>query len=262
MALEGCEDHHQAFHKSSIFPRRFDHIFISAWIWIRMLRKINCFCVLQLLRNTDLIFRLWLSRGMSQPTITQKMKVQVWFLNSALCWSCHWGKMQTANTRSVTRHFSQLATYSTCKSTRQVTVSFVSTKTTGKGGEGGQRKDHRLLHFRSTRHTHTHKLCEILQVRLILLIIHYNFKQNMMIHTGLVKRLANRAKENVPRDDICPWSKKKKKKPQNNPSIVSMDVWIFLTCKMIPPYNISDSHWWATGRVWFTFVMVSPYHIH
>lgn len=41
-----------------------------------------------------------------------------------------------------------------------------------------------------------------------------------------------------------------------------MKVEAHASCKMIPPYNISDSHWWATGRVWFTFVMVSPYHIH
>lgn len=44
----------------------------------------------------------------------------------------------------------------------------------------------------------------------------------------------------------------------------SMDIWIFLTCKMIPPHYISETHWWATGRVVFTFqrLMISPYHIH
>ncbi len=57
-----------------------------------------------------------------------------------------------------------------------------------------------LVHHTHTHtHTHTHahkqKLHEILQVRLLMLIIHFNFKQNMMIHTGLFTRLANRAKE-------------------------------------------------------------------
>lgn len=38
--------------------------------------KKNCFSVSKLLRNTDLIFRLWLSHDRSKPTITHKIKLQ------------------------------------------------------------------------------------------------------------------------------------------------------------------------------------------
>lgn len=56
-----------------------------------------------------------------------------------------------------------------------------------------------------------------------MLITHFNFKQNMMIHTRLVKRLANRAKEKQMYPEMMN-AHEAKKKQKNNPNTVSMDV--------------------------------------